>query len=156
MGEYSSNLSMADIQAALLGNNTPLPEGATAIAGSTPLASKVDHQHPRLSATNIGVLAGDGTATLIFTRLFSIKPSIIVAGEENNNNPVPRFKVKSWTQDGSNNFTGCIIFGDRARALPALGGILLIGPLIAALAGYLPYEPAAGAAYLSIAIASSQ
>jgi len=38
------------------------------------------------------------------------------------------FKVKSWTQDGSNNYTGCVIQGNRMSLLPAT--ILTLAALV--------------------------
>lgn len=139
----------------ILSDTPPMGEAGTPNAGTATKATRQDHQHPRLTATATGTLNASAQADIVFTRSFTSKPAVTVLAVENNTNPVPRFKVQSWVIDGQGKYTGCKIYGDKARALPALSGILLVGPLITALAGFLPYEPAVGAEYSLIALQPS-
>jgi hypothetical protein len=140
---------------ALLSNNAPLSEAGTASAGTMPMAPRGDHRHPRLSATFAGVLDANGSAPVVFTRTFSGIPGMTVIGVENDNTPATEFKVKSWTQDVNGNYTGCVLYGSRARALPALSGIALLTGLTSALANFLPAQAAAGVAFTGFAIQPS-
>lgn len=152
----------AQLVTALLSDSMPMEEGTAGAAGAQAKASRGDHSHKRLTSTATGNLDGSAQATIMFTRTFSKKPAVTALAVEDNANPVPRFKVRRWLKADGQPWTagepygGCVIYGDRARALPTLSGILLIGPLITALAGFLPYEAAAGAEYSIIALEASQ
>lgn len=153
------------VAAVLLSDSMPMEEGAAGAAGSLGKASRGDHAHKRLTATAPVTLDGTGHDTIRpFSRTFAKEPGITGLPIDDSAAPVPRLKVRrwlkadgsTWTEGSADPIAGCVVFGDRARALPALGGILLVGPLITALAGFLPYEPAAGARFSLIVVEASQ
>lgn len=154
----------AQVAAALLSDSMPMEEGTAPAAGALGKASRGDHAHKRL--THAGAITLDGTAhaTVMFSRTFSKEPGLTGTPIEDNTSPVPRLKARRWLKadgttwvDGQGQaIAGAYLYADRARSLPALSGILLVGPLITALAGYLPFEPAAGARFTLIAVESSQ
>lgn len=155
----------------ILADDPPSTESVTAKAGIAPKASRRDHSHPRLSSTfnsaDLGTLDASGDRVIPFTRTFDTPPAIAcVLVEEVTAAPVT-FKVKSWLKAGAQAgtlvawtsgapYAGFILHGDRARGLPALQNILLIGPLITALASFLPYVSAAGAGFTGFALMSSK
>jgi hypothetical protein len=139
---------------ALLSDAPPMGEAGTPAAGTGSQATRNDHRHPRLSSSTSGTTDANGEATIVFTRTFDTQPSVVPCAVENNTNPVPAFKVKAF-QTNAGKITGCTIYASRSRALPALGGILLIGPLISALAGFLPSEPAANMNFTIVALQAS-
>jgi hypothetical protein len=143
------DLSTPPFAMALLADTTPLAEAGTAAAGNMATAARGDHRHPRLSSTFSGTLDGNGLATLTFTRTFSSVPGLTVIAIENDNNPSSEFKIKTWTTDGNGNYTGCVIYGSRPRALPAS----LV--LLSALSNFLPVQAAAGVAFTGFAIQPS-
>lgn len=111
----------------------PPAESAGAV-GAVAAAAKEDHSHPRLTSATIVALDGGGVATVPFTRTFTARPVIGLAAI----NPVGRvvaLEVTGYTMAGPL-FTGCTIRGVRQQLLPALSGILLIGPLIGALSNF--------------------
>jgi len=140
--------------AAILSDAPPMGEAGTPSPGIAAQATRQDHRHPRLSSSTSGTTNGSGEATVVFTRTFDTQPSVIPCAIENNTNPVPAFKVKAF-QMNAGKYTGCTIYASRARALPALSGILLVGPLITALAGFLPEEPAANMGFTIVALQAS-
>ncbi len=152
------------LAAAMLSDALPMEEAASGAAGAQGKASRGDHAHKRLTSTAIVTLDANGQQTTMFSRTFTKEPGMTGLAIEDNANPVPRLKVRRWLRsdgttwvDGQGQaIAGVYLYGDRARALPALSGILLVGPLITALAGFLPYEPAAGAKFTLIALESSQ
>lgn len=153
------------VAAVILSDAMPMEEGTAGAAGAQAKASRGDHAHKRLTDTADVTLDGTGQVTILpFTRTFSKVPGATGLPVEDNTNPVPRLKVRrwlkadgtTWAQGSAEPIAGCVVYGDRARALPALSGILLVGPLITALAGFLPYEPAANARFTLIAVEASQ
>lgn len=131
----------------------PLSESGTAAAGGMPMATRADHQHQRLTSAINTTLDANGLATIEFTRTFDAEPVIVFGALGAGTGPVPDFRA-DLIKTGAF-WTGATIYGQRARPLPSLGGILLIGPLIAALSGYTPYEAAAGAKVSVTAIKAS-
>jgi hypothetical protein len=125
----------------LIGTGTPLPESTAGVAGAAATAADSAHAHPRLSSSSNVVLDGSGLATVTFTRIFPSEPVIALCPV----NPAGQqvvLEVVTFIQTGAV-YTGCTIKGRRAQLLPALSGIILIGPLITALSGF---DPNAGAA----------
>lgn len=117
-----------------LANTAPLSESGTAVAGGGGAASRQDHVHPRLTSATRVTLAGDGTATVTYTRSFPSKPAVNLTAI----NPSGRQVVLEVTGDIQTGglYTGCTIKGSRAQLLPALTSIVLIGPLITALQNF--------------------
>ena len=105
--------------AAMLADTPPSGEATAAAAGSEMKATRRDHRHPRLTSAQWGVTDANGEATFVFTRAFSAKPAISFTYEEAAANQPLEFKVKTWTQDGSGNYIGCVTKGYRLRTLPS-------------------------------------
>lgn len=133
-----------------LADQIPVAEGGTALPGSAEFASRMDHVHPRLTATATGVLNSSGEATIVFTRIFATKPGLTVTYAESADNQPVVFKLKSWTQDGSLNYTGCVIKGYRAQTIPTNLVTLLLGGVFNLFAA-----SATGVEYSLIAVQSS-
>ena len=115
----------------ILANTIPKSELGSAKAGTAVKASRMDHVHPTISWRGRVTLGADGKATVIFGRSFAAEPD---------------------TKTGDV-WTGAVITGTRARALPTLGGVsgLLtavitgINTVTTALSGFnLFTDPAAG------------
>lgn len=109
-----------------LANANPLAEGLTPGAGAAGAASRMDHVHPRLTATASGVLNASGEDTIVFTRTFTSKPGLTITYAETADNQPVVFKVKSWTTSGSD-YTGCVIKAYRSQAIPTNLVTLLLG-----------------------------
>jgi hypothetical protein len=108
----SNTLKLSDV--------APMPENLSAVPGAGATATRSDHQHPRLTSATTGhVLDVNGEATIVFTRLFTAKPAVTYMLDELADNGPVIIKVKSWTQDGNGNYTGCIVKGYRGQTLPA-------------------------------------
>jgi hypothetical protein len=139
----------------ILTNTPPVREGVTPDAGMGNSASRDDHIHPRLSSATVGTLDSNARATVMFTRSFATTPCVqCLLVEASDNQPVV-FKVESWVMSGAN-YTGCVLRGYRSSVLPALSGILLIGPLISSLANYNVFGgSAANAQFCCLAIQPS-
>lgn len=139
----------------ILTNQAPPQEGVTAVAGAGNAASRDDHIHPRLSSATVSALDANAKATVMFTRTFATTPCVqCLLVEQADGQPVI-FKVESWVMSGSN-FAGCVLKGYRSSVLPALSGILLIGPLISTLANYNVFGgSAANAQFCCLAIQPS-
>lgn len=118
-----------------LASVNPAAEGGTANPGVMPAGSRADHVHPRLTATATGTLNASGEATVTFTRIFPAKPGLTITYAETADGQPVVFKVKTWTQDGSNNYVGCIIKGYRAQAIPTNLVTLLLGGVFNLFAG---------------------
>lgn len=148
-------VNMAALQA-LLSNTAPTPEATAPAAGSGGMASRDDHKHPRLSSASVSMLNASGEAAMTFSRSFTAMPAVMCLLIEAADSQPVVFKVKTWTQDAQNNYTGCTIKGSRSSILPALSGILLIGPLISSLANFNVFGgSAAGAQFCCVAIQPS-
>lgn len=139
----------------LLSDSPPMGEAGVAAAGTANQAPRYDHRHPRLSSSTNATTNASGEQTVVFTRTFDTMPSVIITAIENSTTPAPSFKVKAFQTNAGGKYTGCTIYGSRERALPSLSGILLVGPLITALAGYLPSEPAANTQFTIVALQAS-
>lgn len=133
-----------------LADANPIAESTTAKAGTMGAASRADHEHPRLTATATGVLNASGEATVTFTRTFPTKPGLTSMYAESADGQPVVFKVKTWTTDVNGNFTGCVIKGYRAQAIPANLVSLLLGGVFNLFAG-----SAAGVEYSLIAVQAS-
>lgn len=104
---------------AMLSDQAPVREATTAVAGAQGLASRGDHQHPRLTSASWGTTNASGEVTFAFTRSFATKPSIDFTYEENADAQPVVFKVKAWQTDGSGNYTGATAKGYRFQTLPS-------------------------------------
>jgi hypothetical protein len=111
-----------------LTSQTPSPEGVAPSIGAASAAARGDHVHQRLSSTTVQVLGAGGDVQIDFTRLFATMPGVICTAYKPTDNLPVTFEVKSWIQDGQNNYTGCIIHGSKAQTLPAV--IALLGTLV--------------------------
>lgn len=140
-----------------LADTMPAPEKTEPVPGSADQGARADHSHPRLSSVTIERLGADGTVTVTFTRTFSVLPAVdCMLYEANDAQPVV-FKVKTFTRDQDGNYTGCVIQGFRSSILPALSGILLLGPLLSALGNYNVFGgSAANAQFCCIALQPSK
>lgn len=140
----------------ILTNADPAPEKVAPAAGSGQMASRDDHVHPRLSSATVSALDANGKATVMFTRSFTTTPCVQCLLVEGADGQPVIFKVESWVKDGAGNFTGCVLRGYRSSILPALSGILLIGPLISSLANFNVFGgSAANAQFCCLAIQPS-
>lgn len=110
-----------------LADVNPLAESGTAVPGSLPMAVRADHRHPRLTSATSHSLDVNGEATVVFTRTFSTQPSMAFSYTETADGQPLVFKVKSWTQDGSLNYTGCVVKGYRSTTIPTNLVTLLLG-----------------------------
>lgn len=132
-----------------LADMLPLSEAGTARSGSEGLATRADHQHPRLTSATTGVLNASGEATVVFTRTFPTKPSVSILYSETADGQPVVFKVKSWVQTGSD-YTGCVIKGYRSTTVPQNLATLLLGAVFNLFAG-----SASGVEYSLIAVQAS-
>lgn len=145
--------SPAAVAQALLGDQTPSSEGVAAAPGVASLASRVDHKHERLTSATVQTLNAQGEVAIAFTRLFAAKPTVTCTLYEAADNQPVIFKVKTWTQDGGGNYTGCTIKGYRSSILPSLSGVTLLTGLITALTNFNVFgASAAGAEFSCIAL----
>lgn len=145
----------------------PRAEGGAAALGAAKQIPYADHQHPRLTATARGTLDANGDATVTFTQVFDVEPAVTVIsiGAKAAGKTVPDFDV-TFVTDANGKFTGCTIYGRRARALPqqqpvsvlaVLTGVITgVNNLVTSLTGYDTTEPAAGAGFSLIAVKTSQ
>ena len=134
----------------MLSNMPPIGEAGVPLAGVMEEASRGDHRHPRLSATATGTLNGSGEATITFTRTFAAKPAFNCNYVEAADAQPVAFKVKTWTQDGGGNYTGCVIKGYRSQVVPTNLVTVLLGGVFNLFAGN-----ANGVEYSFIAIQQS-
>lgn len=140
----------------ILTNTAPVAEGVSPQPGMGTMASRDDHMHPRLSSATVGTLDSNARATVTFTRAFTNTPCVQCLLVENADAQPVVFKVESWVKDANGNFTGCVLRGYRSSVLPALSGVLLIGPVISALANYNVFGgSAANAQFCCLAIQPS-
>lgn len=130
----------------------PSAESKEAAPGRAEQASRADHTHPRLTSASNHTLGADGTVEVTFTRTFDREP-VIACLSLASMDPVPDFTATPIKTGDV--WTGARIYGERKRALPLLTGILVVGPLITALSGFKPWEPAAGARVSVIALQAS-
>lgn len=133
----------------VLGDVTPLSETTSPTAGAMNVATRSDHQHPRLTATANGTLNSQGEATIVFTRTFASKPSVELNYVEAADNQPVVLKIKSWTMSGSD-YTGCVIKGYRSQTIPQNLVSLLLGGVVNLFQGSVT-----GVEYSMIAIQSS-
>lgn len=117
-----------------LSGSTPAPDQIGGAPGASGASSRADHQHPQLTSSGRVILAADGTAAVTYARTFPAKPSIVLAPINAAGRQVVTEVVSDTVVGGI--YTGCVIRGSRAQLLPALSGIIIIGPLIAALSNF--------------------
>lgn len=101
-----------------------------AVGNATTKFALEDHQHPRLTSTTYATVASGTTVTVPFTRSFTNKPGIVcteIEGDTATSSQPAVFKVQSWVQDASNNYTGAVIKVWRAQVLPQNLATLLLG-----------------------------
>lgn len=120
-------LSREALAAMLLSSEVPSGEVTDGSAGSEGMAPRADHRHPRLTSAGVYTLAANSKATVTFTRLFTSKPAVVCLLVESADNQPVIFKVESWVQDGSLNYTGCVVRGYRSVVLPQNLVSLLLG-----------------------------
>lgn len=103
-----------------LSDAAPMPETLAAVAGAGALATRSDHQHPRLTSATTGhVLDASGEATINFTRTFVGKPAVTYMLDEPADQGPVIIKVKTWLTNGNGDYTGCVVKGYRGQNLPA-------------------------------------
>ena len=124
---FGVQLTAEQLQALLLGNAPPPSETVAGAAGAGVQASRMDHQHPRLTSVTSHVTDASGEFTVSFTRSFTQAPGIGCTYVEVADNQPLLFKVKSWTQDAQNNYIGCVIKAYRAQTIPQNLATLLLG-----------------------------
>ena len=95
-----------------------------------------DHRHPRLTSVTKSTLAGDGTATVAFTRSFTTEPGLVLTPIAPGGTQPVALQVDSWVMTGAD-YTGCVIKGYRMRPLPSV---------LALLSALLNYDVCAGSA----------
>ena len=132
-----------------LADTPPLAEVGAGLSGAMPMASRADHEHPRMSATASGVLNLAGEAAVLFTRTFDAKPAVIITAVESADGQPIVFKVKTWTTSGAS-YTGCVIKGYRSQTIPTNLVTLLLGGVFNLFAG-----SASSAEYSLVAIPAS-
>lgn len=143
-----ADIGSPEISLVVLSPNNPLAEKVAAAAGAGTKGSRDDHVHPRLTSSTRVTLNASGLATVTYTRTFDTKPAILLTAI----NPSGRqifLEVVDDIQTGAV-YTGCHVKGYRSQILPALTGILLIGPLIAALSGFDAFGGSAAGVEISI------
>jgi len=151
-------------------NVQPKAEGGAPALGAVQMSPFADHVHPRLTATARGTLDANGDATVVFTQVFDAEPAVTVisVGAKAAGWAVPDFDVSPVT-NAQGKFTGCTVYGRRARRLPTqplsaspLGVLAVLTSVIsgvnaiaASITGYDATEPAAGAGFYLIAVKTS-
>jgi len=151
---FGGQVNAAQLQA-VLGDQLPAPEAVAPKAGAAVLASRTDHTHPRLTSTTVQTLGSGGDVPIAFTRSFPTMPGVVCTAYKASDSLPVSFEVKSWVMDGTN-YVGCVVHGNKAQALPALTGIVLLLNLIPLLANFNPFAgDAAGTQFSCIAIQAS-
>ena len=135
---YSQPIPLADMP--------PNAEARLATPGAGSSASRMDHQHPRLTSAATQTLNASSEATLVFTRLFDSKPSMVYNYEESAEGQPIVFKTKSWTTDANGKYTGCVVKAYRG----SLVSIAVLGVGVNAFGG-----SASGVTFSYIALQSS-
>ena len=120
-----TTLSVSGLTTPQLADEAPVPESRLANGGAGGMASRWDHEHPRLTSSTRVVLGADGTATVTYTRSFSKPPVVLLTAI----NPTGRQIVLEQGTDIQTGalYTGCTVRGYRNRPLPELapvGGLL--------------------------------
>jgi len=163
MGGFSST-SQALQQAITLADVPPIGEAVVPTAGMMSLATRADHQHPRLTSSTNHTLDANGFVTVTFTRTFDQEPAVSTTAIGSGTGPIPDFRV-DFIKTGAV-WTGATIYGERPRNFPTITplstGLVLILNLINALntiltslSGFMPTEPAAGARVSVVVIKNS-
>lgn len=109
-----------------LSSGMPAAETVVGDAGTDDTAARGQHTHPRLTSTTVQTLGANGDSTIVFTRTFNAMPGVICLAYKPTDNLPVTFEVKSWTQDGNGNYTGCVIHGSKAQTLPAVLALLSV------------------------------
>lgn len=101
-------------------DSLPMDVALNAAAGAVGMVSRADHVHAARIQRAIAALNASGEVTITFARLFTSKPTVNCLYEEAADNQPIVLKIKGWTQDGSNNYTGVTVKGYRAQTLPSV------------------------------------
>lgn len=139
-----------------LASTVPMTEVTAGAAGSSSQASDAGHQHPRITSSTRVQLDALGNATVTYTRSFATKPAISLTAINPSGAQVV-LEVVSDTMVGGV-YTGCVIKGSRARALPTLNpvaGLLTavitgVNDLAAALTGFNVFGGSASGVEVSV------
>jgi hypothetical protein len=151
---FATSVTIEQLRA-ILTNTPPAAEGVAPVVGAGSSASRDDHIHPRLSSATVSSLDSTAHATVMFTRTFTTTPCVQCLLVETPDGQPVIFKVESWVMNGAL-YSGCVLKGYRSSILPSLSGILLIGPLLTALANYNVFGgSAANAQFCCLAIQAS-
>lgn len=166
----------ADTTAVPVPSTAPPPaEAVTAAPGAMSPYARGDHVHPRLTsstgntaaAPTSHVIGSSGTATIAFTRSFTLPPAPVfteVPPASSSMSAQPAiFRVESWTVSAGL-YTGCTVRCWRTQTLPTLltvTGILTavitgINAIVSALTGFNPFgAPSTGTAFTCLAVQRS-
>jgi hypothetical protein len=158
-----------------IATDMPQPEAVNpqpGVDGLKVLGAK--HQHPRLSSTTAGTILANGTATVAFTRTFTLPPGMVITeipGTAPPQTMPATFKVESWVREimtptPSGAYTGAVIRAWRSQVLPTqttlslvslLTGVITgVNTLIASLTGFNVFGASVtGTAFSCIAIQRS-
>lgn len=108
----------------------PSGEATTPTAGSDPAKfAQEGHRHPRLTSTTMATVATGSTVQVTFTRTFANKPGMVMTEIEGDTAATSQpavFKVQSWVQDASLNYTGAVIKVWRSQVVPQSLATLLL------------------------------
>jgi len=118
-----------------LGNNIPPQESAAGAVGSADSAAVANHSHPTISWRTNVTLDGSGMSAVNFGRTFAAKPPVFLTAINPAGRPV-MLEIVSYIESPPGTYTGVNIRGYRSQLLPALSGILLLGPLLTALGNF--------------------
>lgn len=152
MGSFYGGAAPIDVALAAV---IPPSEGVAGSAGTMSTAARGDHAHARLTSATTNTLDSNGSATITFTRSFTVPPAVTCLLVEAGAAQPVIFKVSSWIMTGAL-YTGCVIGGQRASILPSLSGIALLSGIITALSNFNVFGgSAAGAVFSCIAIQPS-
>ncbi|SFH04333.1 hypothetical protein [Methylobacterium gossipiicola] len=172
LSAYATKDAVTALQSRIPSFATVMPkaEAGASNLGTVPQIPYADHQHPRLTATAKGTLDGTGNATVVFTQVFDAEPAVTVisVGAKSAGWAVPDFDV-TFVTSAQGKFTGCTVYGRRARRLPPqplaasplalttlLTGVITgVNAIAASITGYDATEDAAGAGFSLIAVKAS-
>lgn len=129
-----------DAVASLISASVPQPsvaapsgEATTPTAGSNPAAfAQEGHRHPRLTSTTMATVTSGSTVSVTFTRTFVNKPGMVMTEIEGDTAATSQpavFKVQSWVQDASLNYTGAVIKVWRSQVVPQNLATLLLSAI---------------------------
>ena len=107
--------------------SVPAVESRTGSAGTDATVFAMgNHQHPRLTSAGYVTTAGDGTATVSFTRSFPTAPTYTLNPVGNFGQSPPMANVTSWVQSGSD-YVGANIKAVRPANSAPLAAVTVLG-----------------------------